>query len=72
MICDIRVSVQYGRISTMTRYNKARFPYECLLLSIEDMVRGSLKMYSNVMEDERSFRGTCGRRSGVVKKVVNG
>ena len=54
--------------------HKARFPYECLLLSIEDedMVCGSLKMYSNVMEDERSFRGTCGRRSGVVKKVVNG
>ena len=52
--------------------HKPRFPYECLLLSIEDMVRGSLKMYSNVMKDERSFRGTCGRRSGVVKKVVNG
>ena len=61
----------------MTRYNKVLFAYQCLILSIEDVVCGSLKICSNVMEDmlwhnERSFRGTCDRLYGVVKKVVNG
>ena len=50
----------------------SEFPYECLILSIEGMVCGSLKICSNVMGDEKSFRGTCGRLYGVVKKMVNG
>jgi hypothetical protein len=53
-------------------HHKAEFAYECLILSIEGMVCGSLKICSNVMGDEKSFRGTCGRLYGVVKKVVNG
>jgi hypothetical protein len=58
--------------SIPTLRHKAEFAYEYLILSIEDMVCGSLKICSNVMGDEKSFRGTCGRLYGVVKKVVNG
>ena len=52
--------------------HKGEFPYQCLILSIEGMVCSSLKISSNVMGDEKSFRDTCGRLYGVVKKMVNG
>jgi hypothetical protein len=55
-----------------TLHHKGEFPYQCLILSIEGMVCSSLKISSNVMGDEKSFRDTCGRLYGVVKKMVNG